>query len=168
MKNLLITIAFSIYAFASFAQKGSSGKAATPFEIVVYDSDYSMAITYQYVLTNNAVKIVHKAELVGEKDSVLFQAKFNPDTVLKVVSCINIDSLKERYTNICVNDGSQITVVISKGGSTKSVHLSNYYRADIAAIIQLINTVVPEEYYIWYDKDDLIERMKNCKGIDNN
>ena len=79
------------------------------------------------------------------------------------ISEININSLKQRYQNNCIEDGSQITIVLKKNGNTKAVHLSNYYQEDVGKIIYLTNALLPEKFKVWYNKEKLIEDLKNCK-----
>jgi hypothetical protein len=134
-----------------------------PFELTVYDADYSMAYAIQYVLTDKDLKIIFKGELEGEKDSTLFKTNLQPSETLSKLSNINIDSLKEYYSNPCILDGSQVTVKLNKDNKTKTVHLSNYYQADIGLAIELINSLTPKEYKIWYDKVTLIKDQENCK-----
>jgi len=72
--------------------------------------------------------------------------------------------LKEDYANLCIDDGSQITVTLKKDGKKKSVRLSNYYHDDIGKIIYLVNSLVPEKYKVWYDKQRLIDDYARCNG----
>ncbi|MCW3110354.1 MAG: hypothetical protein JWQ09_4860 [Segetibacter sp.] len=134
-----------------------------PFELIVYDADYSMAYTLQYILTDKDLKIIFKGELQGEKDSTLFKTTLQPNEALNKLSNINIDSLKESYSNPCIMDGSQVTVKLNKDHKSKTVHLSNYYQTDIGLAIELINSLTPKEYKIWYDKAKLLEDQENCK-----
>lgn len=163
MKTIFITIILSITAIISKAQNGNHSDKTIPTKIVVYNSDYSLATTLQYVLTQQDIQIIHKAELEGEKDAIFFRTTLNQSIISKQLSQINIDSLKERYDNPCVQDGLQITIVITYGNNIKSVHVSNYYQPDIDNIINLINSLVPSKYTIWYDKEKLMHRMENCK-----
>lgn len=163
MKTIFISIILSVTAIISNAQNGNHRNSKMPNKIVVYNSDYSLATTLQYVLTKEDIQITHKAELEGEKDSVFFKTTVNQSIISKQLSQINIGSLKERYDNPCVQDGLQITVVINISGSSKTTHVSNYYQPDIDMIIKLINSIVPPQYAIWYDKEVLTQRMENCK-----
>ncbi len=134
-----------------------------PFEFTVYDADYSMAFTLQYVLTDKDLRIVFKGELEGEKDSTLFKTDLHQNDPLNKLSNINIDSLRESYSNPCIDDGSQVTVKLKKGVKSKTVHLSNYYHADIGTAIELINSLTPKKYKIWYDKATLLKNQEDCK-----
>ena len=133
------------------------------FEITIYNSDYSMGYTLQYVLTEKDLKIIFIGGLEGEDDSTLFRVDIQPNVTLNKISNINLDSLQENYTNRCIEDGSQITVRLKKDSKIKMIHLSNYYQADIGLAIELINSLTPEKYKIWYDKKTLLNDQKNCK-----
>jgi hypothetical protein len=135
-----------------------------PFEATILNSDYSMAYSVLTILTKNELKIVFKGGLVGEKDSVLFSNSLQPSDTLQQISNINLDSLKEYYSNDCISDGSQVTVTFKKNGKEKSIHLSNFYQDDVGKIIYLINSLVADKYKIWYDKEKLIADYKRCNG----
>jgi hypothetical protein len=157
----IITILI-IFIFASCGQTYENNKIK-PFEIVVYNSDYSMAYSHKYVLTEKDLKIIYKSEIEGEKDSTVFKTDLKPNENLVKLSEINIDSLKAYYSNPCIADGSQIFIKLSKDNKTKTVQLSNYYLAEIGLAIELINDLTPEKYRIRYDKATLLEEQKNCK-----
>jgi hypothetical protein len=140
-----------------------SNKNLVPFEIIVYDSDYSMAYSLQYVLTEYGLRIIFKGGLKDEKDSILFKTNLEQTLTLEKLSNINLDSLHDNYRNPCVEDGLQLTVELRKDGKNKAIHLSNYYQEDIGLAIELINSLTPSKYKIWYDKTELLENQKNCK-----
>lgn len=133
-----------------------------PFEIRVTDSDYSMAYGLEYVLTEKDLKIIFKGGLEGEKDSLIYSSKLGANESLNTLSELSIDSLKEYYSNPCINDGSQITVELKKENMSKTVHLSNYYHHEIGLAIEQINKLAPEKYRIWYDKERLLKDQNNC------
>ena len=167
--SLFLIITLLLLSCADSKAKGQSNANAEsfiikPFEIDVFDSDYSMAYTIQTVITNSELKIVFYSGVVGEKDSVLFFFFFQPSGTLQQISNINLDSLKEYYSNTCISDGSQITVISKKNGREKSIRLCNYYHEDIGKAILLINSLVADKYQIWYDKKELMENYKICNG----
>lgn len=135
-----------------------------PFEATILNSDYSMAYSVLTILTKSELRIVFKGGLVGEKDSVLFYKSIQPSDTLQEISNIHIDSLKEYYSNNCIDDGSQVTVTFKKNGKEKSIHLSNFYQEDVGKIIYLINSLVADKYKVWYDKEKLIADYKRCNG----
>lgn len=140
----------------------SAHYSITPFQFDLYNSNYASAYTIKYSLTDTALKIIFKSELVGDHDSLIYSKLLEHDLVLKGISETNIDSLKKYYANPCKEDGSQIYVDFTKAGKNKHVQLSNYYHPDLGRAITLINDLVLEKYKIWYDKDKLIAEMKNC------
>ncbi|MFL5764596.1 MAG: hypothetical protein ACJ77K_11695 [Bacteroidia bacterium] len=147
----------------SAARKAPDNMNVKPFVFVVKNSDYSMAYSLQYILSDKELRIIFSGELEGEHDSTLFQKDMEPSEELSKLSNVNIDSLKELYQNPCVMDGSQIIVQLIKDGKEKTVQLSNYYQPDIGRAIELINSLTPKKYKIWYDKDELLKEQENCK-----
>jgi hypothetical protein len=115
------------------------------------------------ILSSKELKIIFKSDLEGEKDSVLFSRTLQPSDTLEKISNINLDSLKEYYTNDCIQDGSQLTITFKINGNDKIVHLSNYYQEDIGKIVNLTNSLVADKYKIWYDKKELTDSYLNCK-----
>jgi hypothetical protein len=141
------------------------GNDIKPFEADIFNSNFSMAYSVLIVLTEKELKIILKSGLIGEKDSLLFYKALALSDTLLQISNLNLSELKEYYSNPCIDDGSQITVIIKKGGKEKSVHLSNYYQDYIGKIIYLANSFVPKKYRVWYDKERLVLGYKRCKGI---
>ncbi|TAH24789.1 MAG: hypothetical protein EAZ07_08725 [Cytophagales bacterium] len=140
-----------------------------PFELTVEEADYSMSHTLIYVLTEKDLKIISRSDFnivgmqKGENMDTVIEMELKPNAVLQKLSNINLDSLEDGYFNHCIMDGSQITVQQTKGNKSKRIHLSNFYQADIGLLVELINSLTPKEYKIWYDKKELIERLRLCK-----
>lgn len=143
----------------------SSQNQIRPFEMKIISADYSNAFNISYVLTQNELKIIFRGELKGEKDKVIFQKYLRPNQSLIKLAAIKLDALNAYYTNPCVRDGSQIIVQIKKDNMKRQVQLSNFYHPTIGIAIELINTLVPKKYAIWYDKKSLIEEMSNCQSV---
>jgi hypothetical protein len=134
-----------------------------PFQAIIVNSNFSAAYSIWIMLTNSSLEVRYKSGLENGKDTILFSKKLLPSDTLRAISEININSLKQRYQNNCIEDGSQITIVLKKNGNTKAVHLSNYYQEDVGKIIYLTNALLPEKFKVWYNKEKLIEDLKNCK-----
>ncbi|GEM_PF-1822620 len=135
------------------------------FQAIITNSNYAMAYSIQILLNEKQIKIIGRSGLEGGKDTVLFSQALRPSDTLQQISNININKLRSYYSNPCIEDGSQISVVLKKDSQTKSVHLSNYYQEEIGKIIYLTNSLVPEKYKVWYNKDQLIADYNRCKGI---
>ena len=131
------------------------------FEITIGNSDYAGHSAVVFILTESNIKIIYRSAIV-KKDSLLFSQSLSTSDTLTQISKLNLDTLKPFYSNFCIVDGSQIFVTLNKNGNRKSVHLSNYYHEDIGKIIYLVNTLVPEKYKVWYDKEVLMSEYKNC------
>ncbi len=121
-----------------------------------------MAYSVLTVLTQKELKILLKGGLLGEKDSVLYSQYLLPSDTLEQISNLNLDSLKDYYSNDCMLDGSQVTVTFKKEGREKSVHLSNFYQEDIGKVLYLVNSLVADKYKVWYDKEKLLSVQKIC------
>ncbi|MBG6234739.1 hypothetical protein IWX76_001307 [Pedobacter sp. CAN_A7] len=154
----LITI-LTLFIFASCGQR----TAIKPFKLTIYNSDYSLAYTLKYVLTDRDLQITFKGEIAGEKDSTLFTVALKPSYALHKLSNINVSSLQEYYENPCIRDGSQIIVEFDKDYKNKTIQLSNFYQKDIGLAIEFINSSTPKRYKIWYDKTTLLKGQQDCK-----
>jgi hypothetical protein len=141
----------------------------TPFELTVEDADYSMSHTFIYKFSDKKMEIFSRSDLnivgmrKGENIDTVYESDLKCNETLKKLSNINLDSLQAGYFNHCIMDGSQVTVKLNKNNKSKTVYLSNYYQADIGQTIELINSLTPEKYKIWYDKETLLKKLENCK-----
>jgi hypothetical protein len=163
---VLSLISFSCSSNNCIAQTKSDDKNfdIKPFNASILNSFYAEAYSVQIVLTEKSLKIIFKSDLVGEKDTTVYSKTLQPSDTLEQIGEINLNQLKNYYDNPCIEDGSQVTVVIKKDNKTKAVHVSNYYQEDIGKIIYLVNSLVPSKYRIWYDKERLIADYNRCKG----
>ena len=164
LKLLTLLIFISNYLVGQ-TNSDTKNNGIIPFQVVIINSDYAMAYSVQIFLTDKQIKIGYKSGLEGGKDTLLFFKAIQPSDTLKQISEIDLSKLKLRYFNDCIEDGSQITVILKRGNVIKSVHLSNYYQNDIGKIIYLVNSLVPEKYKVWYNKEKLIAEYKKCHGI---
>ena len=164
LKLLTLLILISNYLIGQ-TTSDTKNNVIIPFQVAIINSDYAMSYSVQISLTDKQIKIVYKSGLEGGKDTLLFSKNIQPSDTLKQISEIDLSKLKHRYSNDCIEDGSQITVILKRGNTIKSVHLSNYFQDDIGKIIYLINSLVPEKYKVWYNKEKLIAEYKKCHGI---
>ena len=140
-----------------------NNKPIEPFQLSITDSNYSLAYSLLYQLSDQKLIITYRGELENEKDSIIYSTTDLPKAKLIKISAINIESLKPSYCNRCIDDGDIKTFRLTKNGKTKTIHLSNYYHPELSTTIELINRIVPEEYQMFHDKEDLIAQMKNCE-----
>jgi hypothetical protein len=169
LKFLLIIFSVSTFLF-SCSNTGIKAQAKEqndikPFTATIINSYYAEAYTIMTVLSNKDLKIIFKSDLVGAKDTTVFIKALQPSDTLRQISEIDLSLLKDYYENPCIEDGLQVTVMIEKDSKRKVVHLSNYYQEDVGKIIYLINSLVPKQYKVWYNKEKLITGYNRCKGI---
>ena len=160
MKAIILTL----FLWVTLSSNGQTSTSIKEFEITVSSFNFPMRPFGKVVLKKNELTILKEARPAKDKDSILFTINLNPSDTLKMISEINLDSLKNYYSNNCIDDGSQISVVLKKDNAIKSVMLDNYYQDDIGTIIYFINSIVPKKYQIWYDKKQLLTDYKNCKS----
>jgi hypothetical protein len=167
-----LTIGFSVILLFSFtntsvrAQTNEQKSYIKPFTASIINSNYAAAYSVVTVLNEKELKIIFRSGLVGARDTTVFAKALQLTDTLRQISEINLGQLKDYYANPCIDDGSQVTIVIKKDNKKKAVHLGNYYQEDIGKIIYLVNSLVPEKYKVWYDKETLIADYKRCKGIE--
>ena len=138
-------------------------KPIQPFKLSVADYNYSLAYSVLYDLTNEKLTITFRDELENKNDSILYSTSDLPKKQLKKISEINIDNLKTDYRNDCIDDGDIKSFSFKKDTTAKTIHLSNYYHPELSPAIELINEIVPKKYKMNYNKNDLIQEMKNCE-----
>jgi|GEM_PF-6955278 len=169
MKRLLIAFILILSAFLSFAQKSAGRKnedihhASAPFKIIIFDTDYLRFSTRLYILTRDSIKVIFRSHLAGVKDELLFQNEIKYGQGLKSALLLGMDALKEIYLNQCIISDSWIKVDICKEDTIKSIYLYDYYRPEIAAVIEFVNSIIPHDFKIGYDKKELMEEMKKCR-----
>lgn len=159
----LILIVFFLAISCGPTQNSGTGELK-PFEISLTSYDYAAAYGLQYLLTDKELKIIFKSDLEGERDSTLFSTTLEPSEKLRTIGNLDLESLKDYYGNPCIDDGSQISVEIKKNSELKTVHLSNFYHQDIGIAIEIMNSLIPEDYKIWYDHERLIKWQTECEN----
>ena len=127
----------------------------TPFEITIYDSDYSMAFSRIYTLREDSIHIVFSGELVGEIDTVIFERELSKDErieIMKFFTIFPLDKLEPKYIIDTVFDGDQKLFMFKIGTIEKRIQVSNYFQEDLASLIDLVNKFVPVDYRIKYNR----------------
>jgi hypothetical protein len=162
LKHLILIVFF--FAISCGPTQNSGTSELLPFEINITSYDFAAAYGLQYLLTNKELKIIFKGELEGERDTILFSISLEPNEKLRTLGNLNLDSLKDYYENPCIDDGSQISVEIKKNNKQKNIHLSNYFHQDIGLAIEIVNSLTPKDFKIWYDQEKLTKRLIDCES----
>lgn len=101
-------------------------------------------------------------------DKVKFETKLSPKKqkqLALLLSKVKADTLRTIYTNMCIIDGCILHFCFEWPDKKMSSTVSNYYLEKMVPVIEFVNSIVPKEYRIWYDKKTLLEEMKGCKNI---
>ena len=140
------------------------------FRLSLQDTDFSMARTRIYELTSDRLSIT-VGGLQRDQDRLVFNQEFDTaqkEKVVRLLESIDFEGLKERYSNDCLDDGSQLLLHFRKNALERSVHLSNYYLGKVARIIEFENSIAPKHLEIWHDRQRLLKALERCtkRGAD--
>jgi len=131
-------------------------------EVILSTSEHDLAFGIQYIYKDTDLIILLKRGHEELDDSILFQKKILEPSLLSSIRKISIDSLNPLYENPCIVGGTEIYLIVKKGAKQKLIKLSNYHHPVFGELIELINQNVPSEFKINYDKQELIEKYKDC------
>ncbi len=142
-----------------------SGVETSQFRLSLRDTDYSMARTRIYQLTNDQLSIT-VGGIQRDQDRLVFKHKFDSEEkaeVVRLLDPIDFEGLKKRYSNDCMDDGSQIVLDFRRDTLERSVHLNNYYLEEVAGIVEFTNSIAPKHLAIWYDRERLLKALERCE-----
>ena len=165
MFSRIVLILVAGLGAAPCPEGGSPNPGPAEFELILHDTDYSMARTRIYRLTNGALAVT-VGGLQRDRDRPVFRHEFDSDQraeLARVLDSIDFAGLKEQYSNDCVDDGSQIQLFFKKAEVDRSVRLSNYYFEEVGRIIGFGNSIVPADLQIWYDRERLLRARERCQ-----
>lgn len=129
------------------------------FQFSIRNNGMIKSEIYETIITEKHIRVIQGAG----NDTLKFMTPIQYSDSLNSISEISLASLDSLYSNDCIADGLQLTAVINKEDSSKTVHISNFYQPDIGRAIEYINTYVPEKFQINYDKKQLEEEYIRCK-----
>lgn len=121
------------------------------FSVVLYDSDYAQALSRMYRLDRISIRIVMTGSVVGESDSVVYDRQLSESEKLRVADFFGdfpLTALQDHYATPAVEDGDQKVFVFAIGNVEKQVQVANYYQNDLGAVVDLLNSLVPDEFRI--------------------
>jgi len=157
------------------------GRAQSPADSIAFGGkfefsavDINMAGLSEtiYSVANDSIIIKDGSHLVYEgkdyvTDSVYFRKALsqNEKESLAELGKMRFDSLKNFYNNPCIIDGLLVFFSFKGPGIKKDIMVSNYYKAEIASIIDFINQISPKKYHIRYNKEQLLKSQNGCKHL---
>jgi len=129
------------------------------FQLSIRNNGMIKSDIYETIITEKDIRVIQ-----GDgNDTLRFMTPIQYSDSLNRISEISLASLDSQYSNDCIADGLQLTAVLKKEDSAKTVHISNFYQPDIGLAIEYINAYVPEEFRVNYDKKQLEEEYIRCK-----
>jgi hypothetical protein len=129
------------------------------FQFSIRNNGMIKSEIYETIITEKDIRVIQ-----GEgTDTLKFMTPIQYSDSLNRISEISLASLDPLYSNDCMADGLQLTAVLKKEDSVKTVHISNFYQPDIGLAIEYINAYVPEKFRVNYDKKQLEEEYIKCK-----
>jgi hypothetical protein len=129
------------------------------FQIRVMNNSFVQSESPVILLTETNIRV-----LKGQgADSLQFIIPVGFSDTLSRISEISPLALNKIYSNDCIADGLQLTVVLTKGDTTQTVHINNFYQPDLGIAIEYLNAHVPEKFRILYDRNQLEADYKKCQ-----
>lgn len=131
----------------------TSSTIEKPIKIRLTDSDYALAFSKKYELSEDSIKVIFAGELEQERDTVLFQRRLSSeeaDNLQKFLSTFPLAQLNDAYVNPNILDGDQKTFEIQIGRNARSIRVSNYYEENLSRLVELINGLLNGNHKIIY------------------
>ncbi len=166
--RIVLMIALGLWSTPCSQESGEPSRSevkTSQFQLSLRDTDYSMARTRIYQLTNDQLAIT-VGGLQRDQDNLVFKHEFDSEETARVVrllDSIDFEGLKEQYSNDCMDDGSQILLDFRRDTLERSIHLSNYYLVEVARIVEFANSIAPKHLEIWYDRERLLKALERCE-----
>jgi hypothetical protein len=115
-----------------------------------------------FILTDSLIEV--KKQYFGDKKSKVVYSNIISDLnqLLSEFKKVRLDSLENYYFNDCVMiiSGNEYFFDFVCGSTEKSVSLHHYYVKEIAEIVKLINSTLPDKYQFRYVSKDT---QQGCK-----
>lgn len=140
------------------------GAKEAPVTIRLTDYGHSAADAKQYLLSRDSLFVYEVSALRGQAAALLYRRAFPSADWFPHVSPTALLSLKNRYQNSCVVDGSLLMVSVQQHRSTKTIQLQNAYQEPVGQLIRHLNTALPPELQIWYNKEELLRGQEQCEA----
>lgn len=125
--------------------------------------------SYELTDTKLVVKNSSRYSFIGEKDpkkEVVFEYNLkDADKIFILNQARKLDLLRldSIYYNHCITDGLELHIAVVDNGVEYNTDVYNFYDPQVSKLVGIMNEVLPKDYQIWYNKESLEERMKDCE-----
>ena len=162
-KPIYLALPFFVILAACSNDRSETPAPGSPmiesFQYSIRNSGMIRSEIFETILTEKHIRVIQ----ADGDDALQFSTPILYSDTLNRISEMNLSTMDSLYSNVCIADGLQLTAVLKKGDSTKTVHISNFYQPDIGLAIEYINSYVPEKFRITYDKKQLEEEYIKCQ-----
>lgn len=131
-------------------------------------------ITFRVVITNfyfghpQYVTTVTSDSLISAKDDFngkhsLTSRKLSGDESAKIISFMknfSLDSLKDKYVNPGVEDGTQMGFTIKINSVEKNIYVANVFQRNLGELTKIVSGFLPEDYIMYNEKAVPFEENK--------
>ncbi|WP_435578108.1 hypothetical protein [Gilvibacter sp.] len=161
LKNLLALALISSLGLKTCEDPGEHIVANQENNIALSIPMYPSPFTMKYVVDNGAL-FVHQVHRTQNTDSIVFQTALTSVDYSDMVKAIsNLD--KDEYVNKCVEDGQVFTLVLTQNDTiSRQITVSNKYNEEFGKMVTAMNTELPDDKKIYYDKDSLEQLPQTC------
>jgi len=148
---------FLIYSTFSFGQNDStsvqSNTSYSKFTLTFSTFNHAYWIlngTTTYKLTNTSIEVTNTS-FGDKKGKVIFRKTFR-DSLVSDINNIGLDSIEDFYFNYCVmvTSGNEYFISFKTAKMTKKVDLHHYYLKQVADMVNIINSQLPDKHKIHY------------------
>jgi hypothetical protein len=145
-----------LYSIIPFLLAGATCKTGQTNEII----DFSVTIYNYYFGRPDNITILTPDSITQEWNKTRGESKFykhkldekEKRKVTKFIREFPLSDLKEQYVNEAVEDGINLSFEIRINTIKKTIFVSNMYNDDLGKLVELINTLVPEDNLGYHEK----------------
>jgi hypothetical protein len=119
----------------------------TPYTIDIWDSNATTGYSVFFQINTDSLIVSTFAD--GVKKNLVEKALTQTDknSFCNYLTSFNIDTLKDRYINPSVDDGTQQVLILKLGNKKKRVEVANIYQGNIGGLVDIVNNATADEKY---------------------
>ena len=163
MNKIFSVFLISAVLYLGCEQKPSQGRvnqsSIQSFRLSISNSSFVATEAPVIILTEKNIRVLKG---IGA-DSLQFISPIGYSDTLSRISELSPLSLDSTYSNDCIADGLQLSVIYSKGDTIRHVQIRNFYQPDLGNALEFLNVHLPEKFRIVYDRQQLEADYEKCK-----
>jgi hypothetical protein len=152
MRLFLLLFSSLIATSSCNSQQNNDKRVAYYIEITNF---YFGRVDNITILTNDSIKSEINKVRGGEKKYNRLLNDKEKQKIDAFISKLPLTGLKSQYINEKVEDGTQMKFVIKVENNEKSIYVSNEYQDDLGELVELVVSLLPEDY-IGYNRKAIL------------